>query len=47
MFEFVNTAKLFKGSCLGYNAAHWGANWDNPKHSDCFRTIEELYKTNQ
>lgn len=47
MYEFVNMAKLFKENCLGYNAAHWSADWDNPKHRDCFRTMEELYKANQ
>lgn len=47
MYEFVNTAQLFKKNCLGYMAAHWDAKWDNPKHKDCFRTMEELYKTNQ
>lgn len=47
MYEFVNMAKLFKKNCLGYNAAHWGAEWGNPKHKDCFRTMEELYNANQ
>ena len=47
MNEFVNTAKLFKQNCLGYMAAHWAADWDNPKHKDCFRTMEELYNVNQ
>lgn len=47
MYEFVNMAKLFKENYLGYNAAHWGADWGNPKHKDCFRTMEELYKANQ
>ena len=47
MYEFVNTAKLFKQNCLGYTAAHWAADWDNPKHKDCFRTMEELYNANQ
>lgn len=47
MYEYVNMAKLFKENCLGYNAAHWGADWGNPKHKDCFRTIEELYKANK
>ncbi len=47
MYEFVNTSKQFQKNCLGYNAVHWGANWDNSKHRDCFRTMEELYKANQ
>lgn len=47
MNEYINTAKLFKQDCLGYNAAHWGANWDNPKDKDCFRGMEELYKATQ
>jgi hypothetical protein len=47
MYEFVTTAKLFPKNCLGYNAVHWGADWDNPKHRNCFKTMEELYKANQ
>ena len=47
MNEFINTAELFKQNCYGYNAVHWGARWNMPKHRDCFRTIEELSKANR
>lgn len=46
MKEFVETASLFKKNCLGYNATHWSADWDNPDHKACFLTMEELSKAN-